>query len=288
MDQMDEGPMSVLNDHQPMGEPARAAAQPQSPSRENHGGLASAVRVDPRKLWSGGAASAAVAGLVALVGVLVTWGLFSLPVLAPSQDGAYGDVSTTVLVLLAAAAALAATGLVHLLIANTPRPFLFFGWIVTLVTTLVVVYPSSTTASLVAASPLRRARETAQPTADRAGLIVTTDRCFIDRDYGPWTGTPKGTVAAQWGSVDAAPGVEPRSAVRDRAVRGLMMLAGRFPGASVVVVSHDAVNQEVLAALDPGLGDPDDIEQDNGCFNVLQRTAAGMVVLSVNEHPDGT
>jgi broad specificity phosphatase PhoE len=36
--------------------------------------------------------------------------------------------------------------------------------------------------SLVAASPLRRARETAQPTADRAGLIVTTDRCFIDRD----------------------------------------------------------------------------------------------------------
>jgi probable phosphoglycerate mutase len=45
--------------------------------------------------------------------------------------------------------------------------------------------------SLVAASPLRRARETAQPTADRAGLTVTTDGCFTDRDYGPWTGTPK-------------------------------------------------------------------------------------------------
>jgi glucosyl-3-phosphoglycerate phosphatase len=142
--------------------------------------------------------------------------------------------------------------------------------------------------SLVAASPLRRARETAQPTADRAGLTVTTDRCFIDRDYGQWAGTPKATVAAQWGSVDAAPGVEPRPAVRDRAVRGLMTLAKRFPGASVVVVSHDAVNQEVLAALDPDLGDPADIEQDNGCFNVLQWTAAGMVVLSVNEHPDGT
>jgi len=142
--------------------------------------------------------------------------------------------------------------------------------------------------SLVAASPLRRARETAQPTADRAGLIVTTDRCFIDRDYGPWAGMPMGTVAAQWGSVDAAPGVEPRSAVRDRAVGGLTILAGRFCGASVVVVSHDAVNQEVLAALDPGLGDPADIEQDNGCFNILQWTADGVVVLSVNEHPDGT
>ena len=57
---------------------------------------------------------------------------------------------------------------------------------------------------------------------------------------------------------------------------------------AVVAVSHDAVNQEVLAALDPGLGDPDDIEQDNGCFNVLQWSAGDMVVLSVNEHPDGT
>ena len=31
---------------------------------------------------------------------------------------------------------------------DTPRPFLFFGWIVALVTTLVVVYPFSTTAPL--------------------------------------------------------------------------------------------------------------------------------------------
>jgi hypothetical protein len=149
---MDEGLMSVLNDHQATGEPARASSPPQSLPQtlpqEKHGGLAARVRVDPRKLWSGGAASAAVAGLVALVGVLVTRWLFSLPVLAPSQDGAYGAVSTAVLVLLAAAAALAATGLVHLLMVNTPRPFLFFGWIVTLVTTLVVVYPFSTTAPL--------------------------------------------------------------------------------------------------------------------------------------------
>jgi hypothetical protein len=152
MDQMDEGPMSVIHDHQATGEQPRVSSQPQSlsqsPSQEQHGSLGAGVRVDPRKLWSGGAASAAVAGLVALVGVLVTRWLFSLPVLAPSQDGAYGDVSTTVLVLLAAAAALAATGLVHLLLVNTPRPFLFFGWIVTLVTTLVVVYPFSTTAPL--------------------------------------------------------------------------------------------------------------------------------------------
>jgi broad specificity phosphatase PhoE len=142
--------------------------------------------------------------------------------------------------------------------------------------------------SLVAASPLRRARETAQPVADRAGLAVTTDGCLLDRDYGRWAGTPKDEVVAQWGSVDAAPGVEPRSAVRERALQGLTALARRFPGASVVAVSHDAVNQEILAALDPSLGDADDIPQDNGCFNTLEWTAGGLVVLSVNELPSGT
>jgi broad specificity phosphatase PhoE len=143
--------------------------------------------------------------------------------------------------------------------------------------------------SLVVASPLRRARETAQPVAEHAGLTVTTDRCLLDRDYGSWAGTPKGTVAAQWGSVDAAPGVEPRSAVRDRAVQGLTALAERCPAASVLVaVSHDAVNREVLAALDPGLGDPDDIPQDNGCFNILQWASGSVAVLSINEIPGGT
>jgi hypothetical protein len=85
------------------------------------------VGVDARKLWAGGAASALVAALVALTGVLACRWLFSLSVLAPHQDGAYGDVHTTALILIAAAAALAATGLVHLLMVSTLRPRLFFG-----------------------------------------------------------------------------------------------------------------------------------------------------------------
>ena len=133
--------MSVIHDHQAAGEPARTSPLESRISRAG-------VRVDSRKLWSGGVASAAVAGLVALAGVLVSRWLFGLPVLAPTRDGAYGDVRTTALVLAAAASALVATGLVHLLMVSTPRPFLFFGWIVALVTTLVVVYPFSTTAPL--------------------------------------------------------------------------------------------------------------------------------------------
>ena len=65
--------------------------------------------VDARQLWSGGAATAVVAALIALVGILVSRWLFNIPLLAPRQDGAWGDASTAEYAITAAAAALAAT-----------------------------------------------------------------------------------------------------------------------------------------------------------------------------------
>ena len=104
--------------------------------------------VDARQLWAGGIATAVVAALIALVGVLVCRWLFNIPILSPSKNGAYGDVHTTDLVLGAAAAALIATGVAHLLLASTPRPMTFFSWIVALAALVVVLYPFSTTAPL--------------------------------------------------------------------------------------------------------------------------------------------
>jgi hypothetical protein len=106
--------------------------------------------VDAGRLWAGGVATAVVAGLIALVGVLVSRWLFGIPLLAPQQDGAYGDVHTTGLVLSAAGAALLATGLLHLLMLSTPRPLTFFGWIIGLATVLAALVPASTTAPLTA------------------------------------------------------------------------------------------------------------------------------------------
>jgi hypothetical protein len=122
----------------------RTMARPGPPASPRRVGIG----VDPGKLWAGGAASAVVAGLVALVGVLISRWLFHVPVLAPRQDGAYGDAHTTAVILAAMAAALAATGLVHLLMLGTLRPLLFFGWIVALVTAIAVAFPFGTTAPL--------------------------------------------------------------------------------------------------------------------------------------------
>jgi uncharacterized protein DUF6069 len=99
-------------------------------------------------MWAGGAATAVVAGLIALVGVLVSRWLFNIPILAPRRDGAYGDAHTTTLILVAAGAALVATLLAYLLLLSTPRPMVFFGWIVGLVTVVMVIFPFKTGATL--------------------------------------------------------------------------------------------------------------------------------------------
>jgi Family of unknown function (DUF6069) len=104
--------------------------------------------VEAGRLWAGGAATAVVAGLIALLGVLVCRWLLNIPLLAPKSQGAYGDVNTTTLVLLSALAALVATGLAHLLLLTTPRPMAFFAWIIGLATVLAVVVTFSTSAPL--------------------------------------------------------------------------------------------------------------------------------------------
>jgi hypothetical protein len=102
--------------------------------------------VDPGPLWAGGVATAVVAALIALAGILITRWLFTIPILAPKAEGAWGNVNTTTYVLAAAGAALVATALMHLLLLTTPRPQLFFGWIIALATLVAVVFPFSTTA----------------------------------------------------------------------------------------------------------------------------------------------
>ena len=76
------------------------------------------VHVDAARLWTGGLATA----LVVVVGVLIARGLFDVPVLAPEGEGALGNASTARLAMLAAVAALLATGLMHLLLLSTPGP----------------------------------------------------------------------------------------------------------------------------------------------------------------------
>ena len=100
------------------------------------------------RLWAGGVATAVVAALVAIVGILVARGVLNLEVLAPEDQGTWGDVSTLTYALVAFAGGLIATGLMHALLVSTPSPFSFFNWIMALVTVVAAVLPFTTSAEL--------------------------------------------------------------------------------------------------------------------------------------------
>ncbi|WP_245959817.1 DUF6069 family protein [Prauserella flavalba] len=99
-------------------------------------------------LWAGGAASACVAALVAVVGILVARSLVGVAVLAPEGEGAWGGADTVTYALGSAAVAVLATALLHVLLLTTPRARLFFGWIGALVTAIGIVVPLSLSVDL--------------------------------------------------------------------------------------------------------------------------------------------
>jgi hypothetical protein len=110
--------------------------------------------LDARRLWAGGVSTAVVAGLVALVGVLICQGALGVTMVPPPLLP-IGDSLTVRWSLTAAVLALAATALAHLLLLGTPRPRSFFGWIVGLATVAGVVLPftlEGTTGGQVAAA----------------------------------------------------------------------------------------------------------------------------------------
>ncbi len=104
------------------------------------------VRPDSSQFWAGGVATEVVAALIALIGILICRWTLAIPILAPANDGTWGNAHTGEYVLVAACVALVATGLLYLLVLGTPQPGMFFSWIMGLATLAAVVYPFSTSA----------------------------------------------------------------------------------------------------------------------------------------------
>jgi len=164
------------------------------------------VRPDAAQFWAGGAATAVVAALIALVGILICRWTLHIPILAPAGDGAWGNAHTAEYALVAALIAILAAALLYLLVLGTPQPTMFFDWIMGLVTLAAVVYPFSTGApfdqkaatavvdlvlgiaiiSLLTAVAARAIRRPVPPASygDSAGYDPER-RYAADRDYRP-------------------------------------------------------------------------------------------------------
>ena len=106
----------------------------------------SRLRPDSGQFWAGAVATAVVAALAAVAGILICRRIFNIPILAPAGDGAWGNAHTAEYALVAAIIAILAGGLLYLVVLGTPQPNMFFGWIMGLATLAAVVYPFSTSA----------------------------------------------------------------------------------------------------------------------------------------------
>lgn len=136
--------------------------------------------------------------------------------------------------------------------------------------------------AVVLSSPLTRAVTTAHAIADAAGVEAFADERFNDRDYGPWTGHVKADVIAEFGSVDAAPGVEPVGQVMARARPALDAVLDHYPDGAVVIVTHDAVIRPLLTSLDPELVE---VLAPTGSVNDLIRQDGHWTVVAVDVVP---
>jgi len=135
----------------------------------------------------------------------------------------------------------------------------------------------------VISSPLQRAVATAQAIATAAGVVPTIDNRLNDRDYGPHTGELRAEVIARYGSIDNAPGVEPRDAVRRRALAAFTDLVAEHGSGPLVFVSHDAFNRALLGQLDAALAD---VAQRTACWNRLGLVDGEWRVKAYDQKPD--
>lgn len=107
----------------------------------------------------------------------------------------------------------------------------------------------------VVASPLDRARETAQIIADELGLETPELRdALVERDYGAAEGLSYREIDERYPEGTAVPGRETREEVAARIIPALVGIADDHPGGAVVVVSHGGAIRAALLSAEPDGG----------------------------------
>jgi len=144
------------------------------------------------------------------------------------------------------------------------------------------------------ASPLRRALETADPTAKAFGLATVVEPRLIDLDFGDWQGlTPEEAAVAypreyrDWERIPEKmllPGGGDLAGHIDSAVRLVRELSADYLGETVGLVTHEVVCQGLTCAF---LGVPlrrfRRITHEPAAFSVFETHPSGWTVLTLND-----
>jgi len=149
----------------------------------------------------------------------------------------------------------------------------------------------------VIASPLERARETAEIIAERLGLPVEIDEALTEIDFGAWTGQSFEALDPDpqwrlWNSARATacpPGGEPMSAAQARIVDRIERLRDEHPDGAVILVGHcDVIKAALAHHLGLSLDHYDRFEISPASVSVLALwPGGGSRVMSMNQGING-
>ena len=141
------------------------------------------------------------------------------------------------------------------------------------------------------ASPLERARETAEPMARARHLAVRIERGLLECDYGEWTGGKLAVLARkpEWQTIQRYPsgfrfpGGESFTEMQTRITGTLARLVERHRGKAIVAVSHaDPIKVAVAHALGSHLDLFQRIMIATGSITAIAYRREGPSVLTVN------
>ncbi len=124
----------------PTGEPADTWDAPVPAPGEN-------LRLDTGRFWAGAAATVLVCALIGLAAAVILEQVFGLELHSP---GLFGDSTTASWTVAGALYALLAAVVLQVLVLAAPRPSMFFGWLVGLLTVILAVSPFTGSADPVA------------------------------------------------------------------------------------------------------------------------------------------
>lgn len=143
-------------------------------------------------------------------------------------------------------------------------------------------------------SPLKRAMQTAYPTAQQLGLPVQPLPGIIDINYGDWQGLSHAEVANAYPDLYRRwlekphlvrfPNGENLRQVQLRGMAALKEVAARHKGRIVLLVAHQVINKVLVCAM-LGLDNFHfwRIRQDNGCINVFDYQDGIFTAVLIND-----
>jgi broad specificity phosphatase PhoE len=143
-------------------------------------------------------------------------------------------------------------------------------------------------------SPLKRAMQTARPTAQQLGLPVQPLPGIMDINYGDWQGLSPAEVAQvhpdlypRWLETPhhvRFPNGESLRQVRLRGMATLKEVVACHEGQVILLVAHQVVNKVLVCAM-LGLGNSHfwRIRQDNACINIFEHQDGIFTAVLIND-----